>query len=73
MKKGRIISWNEGARKIKGYDEREIIGKYFSIFYPEEDVLNGKPALELKIAKAEGKYEEEGWRVEKMDRRFGPM
>jgi len=63
--KGRIISWNEGAKKIKGYDEREIIGKYFSIFYPEEDVLNGKPALELKIAKAEGKYEEEGWRIRK--------
>jgi PAS domain S-box-containing protein len=63
--KGRIISWNEGAKKIKGYEEREIIGKYFSIFYPEEDVLNGKPALELKIAKAEGKYEEEGWRIRK--------
>ena len=51
MKKGRIISWNEGARKIKGYDEREIIGKYFSIFYPEEDILNGKPAYELKMAR----------------------
>jgi len=63
--KGRIISWNEGARKIKGYEEKEIIGKYFSIFYPEEDILNGKPALELKIAKAEGKYEEEGWRIRK--------
>jgi len=63
--KGRIISWNEGAKKIKGYEETEIIGKYFSIFYPEEDVLNGKPGLELKIARTEGKYEEEGWRVRK--------
>jgi len=63
--KGRIISWNEGAKKIKGYTESEIIGKYFSIFYPEEDILNGKPAYELKIAKAEGKYEEEGWRLRK--------
>ena len=63
--KGRIISWNEGAKKIKGYEETEVIGKYFSIFYPEEDVLNGKPALELKIAKSEGKYEEEGWRIRK--------
>jgi PAS domain S-box-containing protein len=63
--KGRIISWNEGAKKIKGYTEKEIIGKYFSIFYPEEDILKGKPAYELRIAKAEGKYEEEGWRIRK--------
>lgn len=63
--KGRIISWNEGAKKIEGYEESEIIGKYFSIFYPEEDILNGKPAYELKVAIAEGKYEEEGWRIRK--------
>lgn len=63
--KGRIISWNEGAKKIKGYESTEVIGKYFSIFYPEEDVLNGKPAYELRIAESEGKYEEEGWRVRK--------
>ena len=63
--KGRIISWNEGAKKIKGYMPDEIIGKYFSIFYPEEDILNGKPARELRIAIAEGKYEEEGWRIRK--------
>jgi len=63
--KGRIISWNEGARRIKGYEQSDIIGKYFSIFYPEEDILNGKPAYELKVALAEGKYEEEGWRVKK--------
>ncbi|MDB5251734.1 MAG: domain S-box protein, partial [Flaviaesturariibacter sp.] len=63
--KGRIISWNEGARRIKGYEADEIIGKYFSIFYPEEDILNGKPAHELKVARTEGKYEEEGWRLRK--------
>lgn len=63
--KGRIISWNEGARKLKGYEAHEIIGKYFSIFYPKEDQLNERPAQELKIAIQEGKYEEEGWRVRK--------
>ncbi|WP_128545315.1 PAS domain-containing sensor histidine kinase [Larkinella soli] len=63
--KGRIISWNEGAKRIKGYSAGEIIGKYFSIFYPKEDLLNGKPAYELKVARAEGKYEEEGWRLRK--------
>lgn len=63
--KGRIISWNEGANRIAGYTEKEVLGKYFSIFYPEEDVLNRKPAYELKKAIAEGKYEEEGWRIRK--------
>ena len=68
--KGRIVSWNEGAKKIKGYDAHEIIGKYFSIFYEEEDILNGKPAYELKVARAVGKYEEEGWRLRKDGKRF---
>jgi PAS domain S-box-containing protein len=68
--RGRIVSWNEGARRINGYAPEEIIGKYFSIFYPEEDIINGKPARELKIARAEGKYEEEGWRLRKDGSRF---
>ena len=68
--KGRIISWNEGARRIKGYAAEDVIGKYFSIFYPEEDILNGKPAWELKIARSSGKYEEEGWRLRKDGTRF---
>lgn len=68
--KGRIVSWNEGARKLKGYTSEEIIGKYFSIFYPEEDILNGKPAYELSISRKEGKYEEEGWRLKKDGSRF---
>jgi len=63
--KGRIASWNEGARRIKGYEAKEIIGKYFSIFYPEEDIANGKPDHELQVAQSEGKYEEEGWRIRK--------
>jgi PAS domain S-box-containing protein len=68
--KGRIISWNAGAKNIKGYTEKEIIGKYFSIFYPEEDIILGKPAMELKIAREVGKYEEEGWRVKKDGTKF---
>ena len=63
--KGRIISWNEGAQKIKGYTEQEIIGKHFSIFYPEEDRRNERPTFELQVARKEGKYEEEGWRIKK--------
>ena len=62
---GHIVSWNEGAQRLKGYAPHEIIGRHFSTFYPQADVDAGKPAWELEIATREGKYEEEGWRVRK--------
>ncbi|PYQ15157.1 MAG: hybrid sensor histidine kinase/response regulator [Acidobacteria bacterium] len=62
---GHVVSWNPGAERIKGYRAGEIIGSHFSRFYPDADVKAGKPARELTIAAAEGRYEEEGWRVRK--------
>jgi PAS domain S-box-containing protein len=67
---GHIVSWNSGAQMIKGYASQEIIGQHFSIFYPPEDVRDGKPERELGIAVAEGRYQEEGWRVRKDGSRF---
>ncbi|TMR93879.1 PAS domain-containing sensor histidine kinase [Nonomuraea basaltis] len=68
--RGRIVSWNSGAQRIKGYTAEEIIGTHFSVFYPPEDVAAGKPAMELEVAAAEGRWEEEGWRVRKDGTRF---
>lgn len=67
---GRVISWNEGAQKIKGYSADEIVGQHFSHFYTSEDVERGKPEELLRIAAAEGRWEEEGWRVRKDGSRF---
>jgi len=67
---GVIASWNEGAERIKGYRADEIIGRHFSIFYPVEDTRNGKPEWELEIARREGRYAEEGWRLRKDGTRF---
>jgi PAS domain S-box-containing protein len=67
---GHIVTWNSGAQVIKGYTAAEIIGRHFSIFYPPEDVQNGKPEWELRIAIMEGKYQEEGWRLRKDGSRF---
>jgi PAS domain S-box-containing protein len=67
---GRIITWNLGAQRIKGYSAEEIIGKHFSIFYPIEDIQNGKPAMELEVAARVGRYQEEGWRLHKNGSRF---
>jgi PAS domain S-box-containing protein len=62
---GYVTTWNEGAQRIKGYEAEEIIGKHFSIFYTGEDVEREHPEEELRIAAAEGRYEEEGIRVRK--------
>src|SRR6185503_18833773 len=62
---GYIESWNAGAENIKGYKANEIIGKHFSIFYPEEDLKWDKPAYELKVAAEVGRFEDEGWRLRK--------
>ena len=62
---GYIVTWNEGAQRIKGYSADEIIGRHFSVFYPEQDARNRKPDWELEVAVREGRYEEEGWRVRK--------
>lgn len=62
---GRITTWNLGAERMKGYRAEEIIGRHFSVFYPEEARLVGHPDHELELAVRDGRYEEEGWRVRK--------
>lgn len=62
---GYVASWNTGAERIKGYSATDIIGQHFSVFYPQEAVATGHPQRELEIAVAEGRFEEEGWRVRK--------
>ena len=63
--KGHVSSWNRGAERIKQYTADEIIGHHFSAFYPPEDLAANKPAMELKIAAKEGRFEDEGIRLRK--------
>lgn len=67
---GHIMSWNEGAERIKGYRASEIIGKHFSCFYLPEDIAIGKPSLALQIASTKGQFQAEGWRLRKDGSRF---
>jgi PAS domain S-box-containing protein len=68
--RGYVATWNDGARRIKGYTAGDIIGQHFSTFYPEEDIQRGKPAWELEVAAREGRFEDEGWRIRKDGGRF---
>ena len=67
---GYVISWSVGALVMTGYAADDIIGQHFTCFFPAEDVVAGRPARELMVAAAEGRFEEEGWRVRKDGSRF---
>src|SRR3954453_15714143 len=62
---GHVVTWNGGARRLKGYEADEIIGRHFSPFYPPEQVEEDLPGRILESARASGRYEAEGWRVRK--------
>ena len=67
---GEVATWNPGAERFKGYQAREIIGKHFRIFYPEQDQQSRKPEHELEVAAKTGRFEDEGWRIRKDGSRF---
>lgn len=67
---GRVTSWNAGARRFKGYEADEIIGKHFSRFYTPEERAREIPKIALATAEREGRFEAEGWRVRKDGSRF---
>jgi PAS domain S-box-containing protein len=67
---GRVVTWNAGAERIKGYAAREIIGQHFSRFYEEDEVRAGKCERELEGAARDGRFEDEGWRLRKDGSRF---
>ena len=67
---GRVSSWNRGAERIGGWKQQEVIGELFGKFYIPEDQEKGLPALALREAATESRYEEEGWRIRKDGSRF---
>ena len=67
---GYVLTWNKGAKHIKGYTQKEIKGQNISIFYTPEDILKHEPQNNLKEALRKGKHESEGWQVKKDGSRF---
>lgn len=62
---GLVTIWNRGAERIKGWQSAEVVGQHFSLFYPTEDIATGKPQRDLDRASAEGRVEEDSWRIRK--------
>jgi len=69
-REGRVVTWNEGAGRIKGYTRAEIVGRHFSVFYTPEDQAAGIPRHALETALKEGRFEAEAWRMRKNGTRF---
>ena len=67
---GRVLSWNSGAARLKGYSAEEAIGRLFSDFYTSEDRAAGLPEKALETARETGRFHGEGWRVRKDGSRF---
>ncbi|WGS55256.1 EAL domain-containing protein (plasmid) [Paraburkholderia sp. D15] len=67
---GNVSNWNEGARRFKGYQTEEIVGRHFSCFYGSEERMRRVPETALATALSEGKFETEGWRLRKDGSRF---
>ena len=62
---GNVASWNQGAERIKGWTEQQILGRHYSIFYTPEDIVRREPWRLLDQVEAEGRLAFEGWRVRK--------
>ena len=67
---GRVLTWNRGAERIKGYTADEIVGQHFSVFYTPEELAAERPKFVLQMATDRGRFEDEGWRVRKDGTRF---
>ena len=67
---GKVLSWNAGAERLKGYRPVEIIGRHYSTFYPPEEIAAGRPDRQLEAAARDGRIELDGWRLQKDGGRF---
>jgi PAS domain S-box-containing protein len=67
---GLVVTWNAGAKRLKGYEPAEIIGRPYATFFTPEDRAQGVPERALRTAAEVGRFETEGWRVRKDGTRF---
>ncbi len=62
---GRITAWRGAAQDILGYTEDEVLGEPASLLFTPEDNAIGLSGLELRVAAAKGRCEDDRWHVRK--------
>ena len=62
---GLVTTWNEGARRILGWEEAEMIGQPASVFFTQEDRQAGIPQQEMAAALLKGHGNDERWHLRK--------
>ncbi len=67
---GIVTSWNEGARRILGWAEADIIGLGADLIFTEEDCRRGAPQAEMRSALADGRSSDERWHKRRDGSRF---
>ncbi|MFP3604911.1 CheR family methyltransferase [Paraburkholderia sp. SIMBA_053] len=67
---GRIVTWNRGAQRVFGYDEREVLGKPIDLIFTPEDRAQNVAVRERETAKTIGRAEDERWHQRKDGRRI---
>ncbi|MBV8880741.1 MAG: PAS domain S-box protein [Planctomycetaceae bacterium] len=67
---GRVLHWNDGAERLLGYGQREILGQSADLLFTPEDRARNAPREELRRAEAEGRADDECWLQRKDGSRF---
>lgn len=67
---GRIEEWNASIGRITGFDQQSVVGKSFSIFYPEGATTVDRVSDRLHEAEQSGWSLDDGWRVRADGTRF---
>ncbi|MCS3808783.1 PAS domain-containing protein [Xanthomonas sp. 4461] len=68
--RGRVTSWNEGARRILGWTEAEMLGQSLERTFTPEDVANHQILIEAAAALESGSGMDERWHMRKSGERF---
>ncbi|MHB1560246.1 MAG: hybrid sensor histidine kinase/response regulator [Isosphaeraceae bacterium] len=67
---GRVLSWNDGATLLFGYNAAEVIGQRLSRFSTPEDDQSGQSEEELRQTATKGQVSSEAWQVRRDGTRF---
>jgi len=67
---GRVKSWNAGAERLHGFSSAEALGLPLAAFFPSTEVSTGKTTAALEVARREGRWSDEGWRLRQDGSRF---